>query len=147
METGQKNKLQLLMIFGSICLSIMYVNNTTIDGTSFRGVVHRFIPLANYNPVTVGLVFVIVCFVLAFLISDKSIPSKHQHHSVGGGGSSSSKPEPVVQEIIIRTIVEKPVNSSGPAIEQPKTRHEHSSKSKPIIYDFYDKKNRKRFHW
>ena len=143
METDQKNRLQLIMIFGSICLSLAYINNPIINGTSFRGAIYRFLPfLADYNPVTISLIFIIICFTIAFLLSDKSIPTKQDHNV------DSSKPKPIVQDVIIRTTVIEPEhtssNSSGPVIEP---QHEDEEQKKPIIYDFYDKKNRKRFHW
>jgi len=162
MEKDRKDRLLLLLIFGSIILSVTYINNTVIDGISFQDVVHRYIPfVANYNPVTVGLIFIIVCFALAFLISDKSIPSKHQHYSGGSGssggvGGGSSKPKPIVQDVVIRTVVEQPANSSGHVVEQAETRpgrvqtqktHHPTKQKKLIIYNYYDRRNRKRFHW
>ena len=153
METHQKDKLQLLMIFGSVVTAIMYIHNPVIDTISFQDVVHRFLPfLAQYNPVSISLIFIIICFTIAFLLSDKSIPSKHQQHS------NDSKPEPIVQDVIIRTVVKQPQhtlsNSSGHVIHQPesnrtqKTYHPSKQRKKQFIFhNFYDKRNRKRFHW
>ena len=154
MENDRKDRLLLLLIFGPIAISAMYINNTVIDGISFRDVVHRYIPvIANYNPVTVGLIFIIICFVLAFLCSDKSIPSKHQDHS-----GNSRKPKPIVQDILIRPVLEQPVNSSGHVKEQVETRlghiwtqkTYHSSKprkKRPVIRNYYDRRNRHIFKW
>ena len=152
MESYKKERLQLLMIFGSICLSIMYINNPIINEISFRSSIHRFLPfLAQYNPVTISLIFVIVCFGIAFLSSNKSIP-KQNHTSE----NQSSDVKPIVQTIIIKPIIEQPVNSSGHTIEQAETHPGHiqtqnkyhtSKPKKTMIYNYYDRKNRKRFHW
>ena len=154
MENDRKDRLLLLLIFRSIVVSAMYVNNPVIDGISFQNVILRFIPfLANYNPVTIGLTFIIICFAIAFLFSDKSIPSKHQDHS-----GDSRKPKPIVQNVFIRPIVERPLISSKHQPEslfntsrskkKQNTYHSFQPKKKRlVIRNYYDKRNRRRFGW
>lgn len=151
METDQKNRLQLLMIFGSVCLAIVYINNPMIGTISFRGALYRFLPfLSDYNPVSISLIFIVVCFGIAFLSSNKSIPKQNKSEN------QSSDVKPIVQPIIIKPIIEQPVNSSGHTIEQAETHPGHiqtqnkyhtSKPKKTMIYNYYDRKNRKRFHW
>ena len=152
MEKDRKDRLLLLLIFGSIVISVIYINNPVIDGVSFQNTIHRFLPfLSDYNPAIVGIIFIIICFGIAFLLSDKSIP-KQNHTSE----NQSSDVKPIVQPIIIKPIIEQPVNSSGHTIEQAETHPGHiqtqnkyhtSKPKKTMIYNYYDRKNRKRFHW
>ena len=150
----EKDRISLLLIFGSIVVSVMYIHNPVIDTTTFQDVVHRFLPfLSNYNPVIVGLAFIIICFAIAFLFSDKSIPSKHQDHS-----GDSRKPKPIVQDVIIRPIVEQPLISAKHQPEslfntsrsKKKQNTYHSFKPKKkrlVIRNYYDRRNRTRFGW
>lgn len=153
----EKDRISLLLIFGSILLAVMYYKNSVIDGLYFQSVIHRFLPfLKQYDPLLVCIVFIMGCFFLMFIFSDRSISQKKQYQN--GNTNQKYDPDPIVQDVIIRPIVEQPLISAEHQPEslfntsrsKKKQNTYHSFKPKKkrlVIRNYYDRRNRKRFGW
>jgi len=153
----EKDRISLLVIFGSILIGVMYYKNSVIDGLYFQSVIHRFLPfLKQYDPLLVCIVFILGCFFLVFIFSNKSMPQRQQYQN--DNTNQKYEPYPIVQDVIIRPIVEQPLISSKHQPEslfntsrskkKQNTYHSFQPKKKRlVIRNYYDRRNRKRFGW
>jgi len=153
----EKDRISLLVIFGSILIGVMYYKNSVIDGLYFQSVIHRFLPfLKQYDPLLVCIVFIMGCFFLLFVFSDRSISQKQQYRN--GNTNQKYEPDPIVQDVIIRPIVEQPLISAKHQPEslfntsrskkKQNTYHSFQPKKKRLVVrNYYDRRNRKRFGW
>jgi len=118
----EKDRIPLSLIFGSVVVSVLYMDNTN----GFQTTINGYLPfLTRFHPITIGILFIISCFVLAVLFKDKSL---HQQ-------SQQQEPlKPIVQPVIIKPIVEKNQQEGirhRPQSKQTRNRyHNHRSKKK-----------------
>ena len=118
----EDDRIPLLLIFGSIVTSYLYIDNTN----GFQTIINGYLPfLARFHPTTVGILFIITCFVLAVLFKDKN---QHQQ-------SQQQEPlKPIVQPVIIKLIIEKNRQEGirhRPQSKQTRNKyHNHRSKKK-----------------